>query len=174
MPLTRIQSLGITDGTIVNADINASAAIASTKLSGVGVAGITTSSTSGTALNITAGNDLEISSGKKISFLSTPPAINIDYSGTTVTLADGANIDFPANSGIYCICEHSQTGQTAVYVTGAGSTNVLQTNNAYTTTSGSGSFRFFNNAGTSSYRFQNNQGNTCVFAILNIKLRNST
>ena len=35
MPLTRIQSLGITDGTIVNADINASAAIASTKLSGI-------------------------------------------------------------------------------------------------------------------------------------------
>ena len=35
MPLTRIQSLGITDGTIVNADISASAAIASTKLSGV-------------------------------------------------------------------------------------------------------------------------------------------
>jgi hypothetical protein len=35
MPLTRIKSLGITDGTIVNADINASAAIASTKLSGV-------------------------------------------------------------------------------------------------------------------------------------------
>jgi hypothetical protein len=36
MPLTRIQSLGITDGTIVNADINASAAIAASKLSGVG------------------------------------------------------------------------------------------------------------------------------------------
>lgn len=35
MPLTRIKSLGITDGTIVNADINASAAIDSTKLSGV-------------------------------------------------------------------------------------------------------------------------------------------
>jgi len=35
MALTKIQSLGITDGTIVNADINASAAIASTKLSGV-------------------------------------------------------------------------------------------------------------------------------------------
>jgi hypothetical protein len=33
MPLTRIKSLGITDGTIVNADINASAAIAGTKLS---------------------------------------------------------------------------------------------------------------------------------------------
>jgi len=36
MPLTKIQSLGITDGTIVNADINASAAIAATKLSGAG------------------------------------------------------------------------------------------------------------------------------------------
>ena len=36
MPLTKIKSLGITDGTIVNADINASAAIAGTKLSGVG------------------------------------------------------------------------------------------------------------------------------------------
>jgi hypothetical protein len=34
MPLTRIQSLGITDGTIVNADINASAGIVTSKLSG--------------------------------------------------------------------------------------------------------------------------------------------
>jgi hypothetical protein len=36
MPLTKIQSLGITDGTIVNADINASAAIDASKLTGVG------------------------------------------------------------------------------------------------------------------------------------------
>jgi hypothetical protein len=35
MALTKIQSLGITDGTIVNADINASAAITLAKLSGV-------------------------------------------------------------------------------------------------------------------------------------------
>ena len=35
MSITRINSLGITDGTIVNGDINASAAIVSTKLSGV-------------------------------------------------------------------------------------------------------------------------------------------
>lgn len=32
MPLTRINNLGITDGTIVNADINSAAAIATTKL----------------------------------------------------------------------------------------------------------------------------------------------
>ena len=35
MSITKINNLGITDGTIVNADISASAAIASTKLSGV-------------------------------------------------------------------------------------------------------------------------------------------
>lgn len=35
MPLTKLTSLGITDGTIVNADINASAAIDSTKISGL-------------------------------------------------------------------------------------------------------------------------------------------
>jgi hypothetical protein len=35
MPLTRIKSLGITDGTIVNDDINASAAIDASKLTGI-------------------------------------------------------------------------------------------------------------------------------------------
>ena len=35
MSITKINNLGITDGTIVNADISASAAIASTKLTGV-------------------------------------------------------------------------------------------------------------------------------------------
>ena len=35
MPLTKIKSLGITDGTIVNADINASAAIDASKLTGI-------------------------------------------------------------------------------------------------------------------------------------------
>jgi hypothetical protein len=54
MPLTKIQSLGITDGTIVNADINASAAIASTKLSGVGITlGTSVASTSGTSIDFT-------------------------------------------------------------------------------------------------------------------------
>jgi hypothetical protein len=57
MPLTKIQSLGITDGTIVNADINASAAIAGTKLSGVGkilqVSSLITTSTSQTLATAT-------------------------------------------------------------------------------------------------------------------------
>ena len=54
MPLTKIQSLGITDGTIVNADINASAAIASTKLSGVANTPIVNAIRTGTTQSISA------------------------------------------------------------------------------------------------------------------------
>jgi len=61
MALTKIQSLGITDGTIVNADINASAAIAGTKLTGVGkvlqVVSTTKTSTFSTA---TTGSFVEV------------------------------------------------------------------------------------------------------------------
>jgi hypothetical protein len=54
MPLTKISTHGINDGTIVNADINASAAIASTKLSGVGITlGTAVASTSGTSITFT-------------------------------------------------------------------------------------------------------------------------
>jgi len=68
MPLTKIQSLGITDGTIVNADINASAAIASTKLSGslgkvlqVKEASDGTSRTTTSTSFVTASNTLSVS-----------------------------------------------------------------------------------------------------------------
>ena len=67
MPLTRIQSLGITDGTIVNADINDSAAIAGTKLSGVGkvlqvvTATDDTSRTTTSATYVTGSNTLSVS-----------------------------------------------------------------------------------------------------------------
>jgi hypothetical protein len=66
MPLTKIQSLGITDGTIVNADINASAAIAGTKLSGAGKvlqvvnATDSTSRTTTSATPVTASNTLTV------------------------------------------------------------------------------------------------------------------
>ncbi len=67
MPLTRIQSLWITDGTIVNADISASAAIASTKLSGVGkvlqvITGTDTSERNTTSTSfVTSSNTLSVS-----------------------------------------------------------------------------------------------------------------
>jgi hypothetical protein len=68
MPLTKIQSLGITDGTIVNADINASAAIAGTKISGsfgkvlqvVSATDNTSRTTSSTSF-VTASNTLSVS-----------------------------------------------------------------------------------------------------------------
>ena len=55
MPLTKISTHGINDGTIVNADINASAGIVSTKLSGVGITlGTSVASTSGTSIDFTS------------------------------------------------------------------------------------------------------------------------
>jgi len=62
MPLTRIQSLGITDGTIVNADINASAAIAGTKLSGVGKVLQVVSTTSNSTQSINSQTFTELTS----------------------------------------------------------------------------------------------------------------
>lgn len=67
MALTKIQSLGITDGTIVNADINASAAIAGTKLTGAGKVLQVITATDSTQRNttstsfVTASNTLSIS-----------------------------------------------------------------------------------------------------------------
>jgi hypothetical protein len=67
MPLTKIQSLGITDGTIVNADINASAAIAGTKLSGAGkvlqvvTATDTTARSTSSSSFVTGSNTLSVS-----------------------------------------------------------------------------------------------------------------
>ena len=66
MPLTKIQSLGITDGTIVNADINASAAIANTKLS--------------------AGAVLQVVQTTKTDFFSTSSSSFVDITGASVSI----------------------------------------------------------------------------------------
>jgi hypothetical protein len=66
MPLTRIKSLGITDGTIVNADINASAAIAGTKLG--------------------AGTVLQVVSTAKTDIFSTSSTSFTDVTGLSVSI----------------------------------------------------------------------------------------
>jgi len=91
MPLTKIQSLGITDGTIVNADINASAAIAGTKLSGAGISEadswrLTTDKTS---------------SGDITANLERDDATGFDKIGTGMTQSSGI-FTFPS-TGIYLI-----------------------------------------------------------------------
>jgi hypothetical protein len=98
MPLTKIQSLGITDGTIVNADINASAAIAGTKISGSfgkvlqvvqTVKTDTFTVTSGTFTDIT-GMSVSItpsSSSNKILVLA-----NVNHVGTTSTASSSIRL----------------------------------------------------------------------------------
>ena len=161
-----VTSAKIADGTIASADL----------ASGVGgVAGITSASTSGTALNITSSNNLEISAGKNLTFSSsTAPLVNIDNATVTVTLTNGSSIDYEANSGIFGFCDHTATGQTAICVGGGGSTAVFQAFSTYSNTSGSGQIRFFFKTSPSAHRLQNNTGITITISCFNIKLRNVT
>jgi hypothetical protein len=101
MPLTKIQSLGITDGTIVNADINASAAIASTKLSGISsdyVKLLSTSLSGATSINVDGYFTSDYD--RYVCFMS-----NVHYEGTN----DGGLVNFrfrrsnaDVTSSIYC------------------------------------------------------------------------
>jgi hypothetical protein len=124
MPLTKIQSLGITDGTIVNADINASAAIAGTKISGsfgkvlqvlqatkqdiedFALATSTLSDVTGLSLSITPS-----SASNKILVLFTVhlgqnsggganPYINIDRGGSNIFIGDASGVRTRTTSGV--------------------------------------------------------------------------
>jgi hypothetical protein len=117
MPLTRIQSLGITDGTIVNADINASAAIAGTKLSGAGkvlqvvstvksdtftVASATFTDLTGMSVSITPS-----SASNKIMIFANVNAIGVNdgsirlmRDSTQICIGDASSSRFRISSGI--------------------------------------------------------------------------
>jgi hypothetical protein len=107
MPLTKIQSLGITDGTIVNADINASAAIASTKLSGS--FGITEADQwrVTTSFTLTGGSEIDITTN-----LERVDNSAQGYLGTGMTESSGI-FTFPS-TGIWLVKYHltaSQNGE---------------------------------------------------------------
>ena len=112
MPLTKIQSLGITDGTIVNADINASAAIAGTKLSGAGkvlqvvqathATEVTTSSTSYVTTNLTASITPSSASNKILIIVAFPgdnSTGNGGNEGGDFTIFRGASTDLLTRGG---------------------------------------------------------------------------
>jgi hypothetical protein len=93
MPLTKIQSLGITDGTIVNADINASAAIAGTKLG--------------------AGAVLQVVSTTKTDTFTTSSASMTDVTGLSVSITPSS-----ASNKILIVLSLTIAGQDSV--SGAG------------------------------------------------------
>jgi len=93
MPLTRIKTDGITDGSILNADINSSAAVALSKLSTSGTAGsgnFLRGDGAWTAIDLTALNASNLTSGTvpDARFPSTLPAA----SGANLTALNGSNI----------------------------------------------------------------------------------
>jgi hypothetical protein len=91
MPLTKIQSLGITDGTIVNADINASAAIAGTKLTGVGKV-------------------LQVVQTAKTDTFSTSTTSYTDVTGLSVSITPSS-----ASNKVLVLCQISAGGEDNLY-----------------------------------------------------------
>jgi len=89
MALTKIQSLGITDGTIVNADINASAAIAGTKLS------------AGTVLQVVSAIYTTEKTTTSTSFVTTDASASITPSSTSNKILVLVNGTAENTSGSY-------------------------------------------------------------------------
>jgi len=105
MALTKIQSLGITDGTIVNADINASAAIAGTKLSGVGKV-------------------LQVVQATKTDTFSTSTASYTDITGLSVSITPSS-----ASNKVLILAQISYAGENNLYAHGRivrGSTSIFE------------------------------------------------
>ena len=127
MPLTKISTHGINDGTIVNADINASAAIVSTKLSGVGITlGTAVASTSGTSIDFTG----LPSTAKRITVMFS----GVSTSGTSNKLIQIGSTTF-TTSGYISI--GLLTGVSSVANSGSTAGFLIATNNAADGISGS-------------------------------------
>ena len=94
MPLTKIKSLGITDGTIVNDDISASAGIVTSKLSGA--LGITEADQWRLSTNVAAAADAEITTNFERNDNN-----SFDKIGTGMTQSSGT-FTFPS-TGIYFV-----------------------------------------------------------------------
>jgi hypothetical protein len=122
MPLTKIQSLGITDGTIVNADINASAAIAGTKLTGVGK-----------VLQVVTATDSTQRSSSSTSFVTISNTLSV-----SITPSSASNKIF-----IICNCTfgNSSQGQAAKATIFRDATNLGATNGMMDSFSDSGTIR---------------------------------
>jgi hypothetical protein len=120
MPLTKIQSLGITDGTIVNADINASAAIAGTKLTGVG--GLTEADQWRLSTDLTGDQTITTN-------LERVDSDGSGYLGTGMTQSSGV-FTFPS-TGYYLVTAHFRFTSNATDNQQQGSIAVTINNSTY-------------------------------------------
>ena len=146
MALTRIKTDGITDGSILNADINSSAAVALSKLSTSGTAGsgnFLRGDGAWTAIDLTALNASNLTSGTvpDARFPSTLPAA----SGANLTALNGSNISSGTVAAARVATLNQNTTGSAATLTTArtiagvsfdGSANISLNNNAITNGAG--------------------------------------
>jgi hypothetical protein len=136
MPLTKIQSLGITDGTIVNADINASAAIAGTKLTGAGKvlqvvqASDSTQRTTTSTSYVTASNTLSVSitpsSASNKIFILVTGSLYIQAGaqfGSATIFKDGSNLNSAGFAKVYDGANDNASSMAMSYYDAGGDTS---------------------------------------------------
>jgi hypothetical protein len=122
MPLTKIQSLGITDGTIVNADINASAAIAGTKLTGAGKVLQVVNANYGTITNSSSGtySDTGLTASITPTSASNKILVLVNQSGLNcATASNGINLKLVRNSTDLIVFAIAYNYATADIIVGA-------------------------------------------------------
>jgi len=123
MPLTKIQSLGITDGTIVNADINASAAITGTKISNLNDAkawvNFNGTGTIATRASYNVSSLTDVATGTyRVNFTTAMTDANycnvasVNYDATTAT-GSSINVDRGSQTTTYMYLEIRSAAQTA-------------------------------------------------------------
>jgi len=123
MPLTKIQSLGITDGTIVNADINASAAITGTKISNLNDAkawvNFNGTGTIATRASYNVSSLTDVSTGTyRVNFTTAMSDANycnvasVNYDATTAT-GSSIGVDRGSQTTTYMYLEVRSAAQTA-------------------------------------------------------------
>ena len=167
MPLTRIKSLGITDGTIVNADINASAGIVGTKLGTGAVLQVVTAtdSTQRTTTSgsfVTASNTLSVSitpssASNKILILMTSGGGNNGTGTASYTVFRGATNLGDGSNGFLSIQSNGGQIQSQVAV------NFLDSPS--TTSSTTYQVQFRASANTATLNLNNNPGSITVMEI---------
>lgn len=97
---------------------------------------------------------------------------NIDCSGTTVVVANGANQALQNGAGMVFIQDQSATGEMAIFlIAGTASSIVSQTGTLYATTPTAGKVSIAWNGAGPYYQINNQQGGSITFALFMLRIR---
>ena len=94
---------------------------------------------------------------------STAGTTSLDVESNSVTLANGATINFPTFAGLIAV-NNANVGSSTLYITGGGNVTTVAT-------AGAAQGTVTHNGGINGYTFTNNTGAAYVFSFCTIRLR---